>query len=77
MFVFDAVTIGIYTIFTAPKTPSTSEAWYSTKEDKLVPLERRRRIGAQLNTRQKYEWAKISRFRYLAYICLSYVVLVL
>lgn len=65
MFVFDAIIsfpIGVYTIFTDPNTPSTTDAWYFTEEDKLVALERRRVIGAQLNTRQKYTWAKIKSF---------------
>lgn len=65
MFVFDAVIsfpIGIYTMFVDPNTPSTTNAWYWSKEDKLIALERRRRIGAQLNTRQKYTWKKIKSF---------------
>lgn len=65
MFVFDAVIsfpIGIYTMFVDPNTPSTTDAWYFTDEDKLVGLERRRRIGAELNTRTPYTWAKIKTF---------------
>ncbi|GME94989.1 unnamed protein product [Ambrosiozyma monospora] len=65
MFVFDCIIsfpIGIYTMFVDPNTPSTTDAWYFSKTDKLVALERRRRIGAQLNTRQKYTWAKIKSF---------------
>ncbi|CAK7892283.1 probable transporter Seo1p [[Candida] anglica] len=65
MFIFDAVIsfpIGIYTMFVDPNTPSTTNAWYWTKEDKLIALERRRRIGAQLNTREKYTWKKIKTF---------------
>lgn len=65
MFVFDAVIsfpIGIYTMFVDPNTPSTTNAWYWTNDDKLVALERRRRIGAQLNTRRKYTWKKIKSF---------------
>ncbi|VEU22729.1 DEKNAAC103785 [Brettanomyces naardenensis] len=65
MFIFDAVIsfpIGIYTMFVDPNTPSTTDAWYFTETDKLVALERRRRIGAQLNTRQPYTWAKIKTF---------------
>ena len=65
LFIFDAVIsfpIGLYTMFVDPNTPSTTNAWYWTKEDKLVALERRRRIGAQLNTRQKYTIKKIKSF---------------
>lgn len=65
MFVFDAVIsfpIGIYTMFADPNTPSTTDAWYFTETDKLIGLERRKRIGAQLNTREKYTWAKIKSF---------------
>lgn len=65
MFVFDAVIsfpIAIYTMVVDPNTPSTTDAIYFSKEDKLVGLERRRRIGAQLNTREKYTWRKIKSF---------------
>lgn len=65
MFVFDAIIsfpIGIYTMVVDPNTPSTTDALYFSKEDKLVGLERRRRIGAQLNTREKYTWKKIKSF---------------
>lgn len=49
-------------MFVDPNTPSTTNAWYWTNDDKLVALERRRRIGAQLNTRGKYTWKKIKSF---------------
>lgn len=65
MFVFDAIIsfpVGIYTMCVDPNTPSTTDAWYFTEEDRLVGLERRRRIGAQLNTREKYTWTKIKTF---------------
>lgn len=65
MFVFDAIIsfpVGIYTMCVDPNTPSTTDAWYFTEEDRLVGLERRRRIGAQLNTREKYTWKKIKGF---------------
>ncbi|EAZ63206.1 putative pantothenate transporter [Scheffersomyces stipitis CBS 6054] len=65
MFVFDAIIsfpIGVYTMFTDPNTPSTTDAWYFTEEDKLVGLERRRVQGAELNTRSPYTWAKIKTF---------------
>ena len=65
MFVFDAVIsfpIGIYTMFVDPNTPSTTNSWYWTKTDKLIALERRRRIGAKLNTRQKYTVQLIKSF---------------
>ncbi|GAV30451.1 hypothetical protein PMKS-003965 [Pichia membranifaciens] len=65
MFIFDCIIsfpIGVYTLFVDPNTPSTTDAWYFTKQDKLIALERRRRIGAQLNTRQKYTWKKIKSF---------------
>jgi ACS family pantothenate transporter-like MFS transporter len=65
LFIFDAVIsfpIGIYTMFVDPNTPSTTNAWYWTHDDKLIALERRRRIGAQLNTREKYTWKKIKSF---------------
>lgn len=65
MFVFDAViSFGVcfYTMFTDPNTPSTTDAFYFNNDDKLVGLERRRRIGAQLNTREKYTWKKIKGF---------------
>lgn len=65
MFVFDAVIsfpIAIYTMFVDPNTPSTTDAWYFTAEDKLIGLERRRRIGAQLTTRTPYNWKLIKSF---------------
>ncbi|KAG5420890.1 hypothetical protein I9W82_002771 [Candida metapsilosis] len=65
MFVFDAIIsfpIGIYTMIVDPNTPSTTDAFYFTEEDKLVGLERRRLIGAQLNTRQPFTWQKIKSF---------------
>lgn len=65
MFVFDAIIslpVGIYTMMVDPNTPSTTDAWYFTEEDRLVGLERRRLIGAELNTRQKYTWPKIKSF---------------
>ncbi|KAF3987049.1 hypothetical protein FT663_03154 [Candidozyma haemuli var. vulneris] len=65
MFVLDAVIsfpVGIYTMIVDPNTPSTTDAFYFTKEDRLVGLERRRRIGAQLNTRERYSFEKIKGF---------------
>lgn len=65
MFVFDAVIsfpLALYTMFVDPNTPSTTDAWYWTSEDRLVGLERRRRMGAQLNTREKYTFDKIKGF---------------
>ena len=65
MFVFDAVIsfpVAFYTMLVDPNTPSSTTAWYFTKEEKLIGLERRRRVGAQLNTRQKYTWKKIKSF---------------
>lgn len=65
MFVIDAIIsfpIGIYTMLVDPNTPSTTNAWYWNKEDLLIAKERRRRIGAQLNTREKYTWKKIKSF---------------
>lgn len=65
LFVFDAVIsvpVAIYTFFVDPNTPSTTDAFYFTARDKLVGLERRRRIGAQLNTREKYTFKKIKSF---------------
>ncbi|EGV61898.1 MFS general substrate transporter [Yamadazyma tenuis ATCC 10573] len=65
VFVIDAIIsfpIGFYTMFADPNTPSTTDVWYFTDQDKLVGLERRRRIGAQLNTRERYSWAKIKGF---------------
>jgi MFS family permease len=65
MFVIDAaisVPIAFYTFFVDPNTPSTTSAFYFNDEDKLIALERRRRIGAQLNTREKYTWPKIKSF---------------
>ncbi|KAK6453654.1 putative pantothenate transporter [Scheffersomyces xylosifermentans] len=65
LFVFDAVIsfpIGIYTMFSDPNTPSTTDVWYFTEEDKLVGLERRRRDHAELNTRTPYTWTKIKSF---------------
>ncbi|CCH41465.1 Vitamin H transporter [Wickerhamomyces ciferrii] len=65
MFVIDAVIsapIAFYTLFTDPNTPSTTTAFYFTDTDKKIALERRRRIGAQLNTREKYSWKKIKSF---------------
>lgn len=65
MFVFDAVIsfpIAFYTMLVDPNTPSSTTAWYFTAEEKLIGLERRRRVGAQLNTRQRYTWTKIKSF---------------
>lgn len=65
MFVFDAVIsvpIAFYTLFTDPNTPSTTTAFYFNETDVRVALERRRRIGAQLNIREKYTWKKIKSF---------------
>ncbi|ODV74113.1 MFS general substrate transporter [Cyberlindnera jadinii NRRL Y-1542] len=65
MFVIDAaitIPVCVYTFFVDPNTPSTTTAFYFTEEDKLIALERRRRIGAQLNTREKYTWKLIKTF---------------
>lgn len=65
LFVFDAIIsfpIAIYTMCVDPNTPSTTDAFYFNAEDRLVGLERRRRLGAQLNTREKYTWPKIKSF---------------
>ncbi|KAH3686725.1 hypothetical protein WICPIJ_002288 [Wickerhamomyces pijperi] len=65
MFVIDAaigVPIAFYTLFTDPNTPSTTTAWYFNETDVRVALERRRRIGAQLNTREKYSIKKVKSF---------------
>jgi MFS family permease len=65
MFVFDAIIsfpVAFYTMLVDPNTPSSTTAWYFTEDEKLIALERRRRIGAQLNTRQKYTWKKIKSF---------------
>ncbi len=62
LFVFDAVIsypVAIYTMCVDPNTPSTCTSWYFSKDEKKIAIERRRRIGAQLNTRQPYTWAKI------------------
>lgn len=65
LFIFDAVIsfpIGFYTMLVAPNTPSTTNAFYWNSDDKLIAMERRRRIGAQLNTREKYTFKKIKSF---------------
>lgn len=65
LFVFDAVIsfpVAIYTMCVDPNTPSTTDAFYFNAQDRLVGLERRRRLGAQLNTREKYTWSKIKGF---------------
>lgn len=65
LFVFDAIIsfpIAIYTMCVDPNTPSTTDAFYFTSQDRLIGLERRRRLGAQLNTREKYTWNKIKSF---------------
>lgn len=65
LFVFDGVIsfpIAIYTMFVDPNTPSTTDAFYFNAQDKLVGLERRRRIKAQLRSREKYTWPKIKSF---------------
>ncbi|KAH3676238.1 hypothetical protein WICMUC_002115 [Wickerhamomyces mucosus] len=65
MFVFDgviSVPIALYTLFTDPNTPSTTTAFYFNETDKRIALERRRRIGAQLNTRSKYTLKKLKSF---------------
>jgi len=65
MFVIDAAIsapVAFYTLFVDPNTPSTTSAFYFNDTDKLVALERRRRIGAQMNTREPYTLAKIKSF---------------
>lgn len=54
--------VAFYTLFANPNTPSTTTSWYFSETDKKVALERRRRIGAQLNTREPYTYAKIKAF---------------
>ncbi|GME67485.1 unnamed protein product [Ambrosiozyma monospora] len=49
MFVVDAIIsipIGVYTLYANPNTPSTTDAWYFTDDDKLIGLERQRRCQA-------------------------------
>ncbi|CAM9019872.1 unnamed protein product [Wickerhamomyces anomalus] len=65
MFVIDAIIsapVAFYTLFADPNTPSTTTAFFFNETDKNVALERRRRIGAQLNTREPYTWTKIKSF---------------
>ncbi|KAM9934253.1 hypothetical protein OXX80_006143 [Metschnikowia pulcherrima] len=65
LFVVDALIsfpVGLYTILVGPNTPSTTDAFYFTEEDKLVGLERRRLIGAQIHTGQDYTLCKIRSF---------------
>lgn len=65
MFVIDAAVsfpVALYTLFVDPNTPSTTNAWYFSRRDKLVALERRRRDGSQLNIREPYTLAKIKSF---------------
>ncbi|KAJ8142100.1 hypothetical protein OY671_004749 [Metschnikowia pulcherrima] len=65
LFVVDALIsfpVGLYTILVGPNTPSTTDAFYFTEEDKLVGLERRRLIGAQIHTGQNYTLCKIRSF---------------
>ncbi|KAM9903311.1 hypothetical protein OXX69_007982 [Metschnikowia pulcherrima] len=65
LFVVDALIsfpVGLYTILVGPNTPSTTDAFYFTEEDKLVGLERRRLIGAQIHTEQNYTLCKIRSF---------------
>lgn len=65
MFVFDAIItfpVALYTMLANPNTPSTTTLWYFTEEDKKVGLERRRLIGAEVNSRSKFSWAKIKSF---------------
>ncbi|KAI3407001.2 hypothetical protein KGF56_000294 [Candida oxycetoniae] len=65
MFVFDTIIsfpIGIYTMLVDPNTPSTTDAFYFTDEDKLVGLERRRLLGAELNTKSPFTRKKIKTF---------------
>lgn len=65
MFVIDTMVsapVAFYTFFVIPNTPSTTNAFYFSETDKRVALERRRRIGAQINTRQPYTFDKIKSF---------------
>lgn len=65
LFVFDALIsfpVALYTMCVDPNTPTTTDAFYFTSEDRLVGLERRRRLGAHLNSREKYTWKKIKTF---------------
>jgi MFS family permease len=65
MFVMDfviSIPIALLTLFLDPNTPSTTTAFYFNEDDKRIALERRRRIGAQLNIREKYTIKKIKTF---------------
>jgi MFS family permease len=62
MFVLDtaiSVPVALYTLLVIPDTPSTTEAFYFNRLDKLIALERRRLSGAQLNTGESFTWSKI------------------
>ncbi len=62
LFVVDAIIsypVAFYTMAVDPNTPSTCTAWYFTDREKEIAIERRKRIGAQLNTRQPYTFSKI------------------
>lgn len=65
LFIVDAIIsfpVAFYTMLVDPNTPSTTTAPYFSEKDKLIAQERRRRIGAQLNTREKYTWKRIKTF---------------
>ncbi|CAK7903980.1 probable transporter Seo1p [[Candida] anglica] len=66
MFVIDGLItfpIAFYSMMVLPNTPSTTNAFYLTGQDKLIALERRRRIGANNTKRQtSYTLNQISKY---------------
>ncbi|GME99384.1 unnamed protein product [Ambrosiozyma monospora] len=54
MFVVDAIIscpIGLYTLLVNPNTPTTTDAWYFSDQDKLVALERYKRMQREASER--------------------------
>ncbi|GMG39031.1 unnamed protein product [Ambrosiozyma monospora] len=54
MFVVDAIIscpIGLYTLLVNPNTPTTTDAWYFSDQDKLVALERYNRMQREASER--------------------------
>lgn len=65
LFIVDTIIsfpVAFYTMFVNPNTPGTSKAFYFSDREKLIAQERRRRIGALINTREPYTWKKIKSF---------------
>lgn len=65
LFLVDAaitLPIGLFTLVANPNVPATTNNWYWTPEDKLVALERRRRIGAPVLQHERITTDKVRQY---------------